>query len=58
MMDALTIWVSILTIVFILESSLILLFARWILWRWNTVIQELLIAKHSNRECEDDEECG
>lgn len=57
-MESLTLWLSILTILFVLESSIIIYFARWIMWRWNTVIQELLVAKHSNRECEDDEECG
>ena len=61
MMESLTLWLSILTILFILESSLLVYFVRWIMWRWNTVVQELLVAKHSNRECdndEDDEECG
>ena len=61
MMETLTLWVSILTFLFVLESSLLVYFARWIIWRWNTVVQELLVAKHSNSESnndEGDEECG
>lgn len=53
-MDLLTTWVFILTIFFIIESSLLVYFVRWILWRWNGSIQELLISHYSNRESENE----
>ncbi len=53
-MDGFALWLAILTCIVILESSLLVYFARWVMWRWNTVIQELLVAKNK----EDDEKCG
>tara|TARA_R100001163_G_C5053254_1_gene189850 strand:- start:1566 stop:1736 length:171 start_codon:yes stop_codon:yes gene_type:complete len=56
MMDLITWWISLLTIFFIMESALLLYFVRWILWRWNGSIQELLIAHYSNSESTHEEE--
>jgi|TARA_R110002012_G_scaffold160467_2_gene322313 hypothetical protein len=56
MMEIFTWWISVLTILFIMESALILYFVRWILWRWNGSIQELLIAHYSNSESVNEEE--
>lgn len=55
-MELLTWWISLLTILFIMESALVLYFVRWILWRWNTSIQELLVAHYSNSESDNEEE--
>jgi len=49
-------WLSVLTIVFVIESTAIIYFARWVLWRWNGSIQELLIAHYSNSESDKEEE--
>ena len=43
--DILSWWVVILTVFFIVESSLLVYFVRWVLWRCNTVITELMIEK-------------
>ncbi len=56
MMDILTTWISVLTILFIMESAAIVYFVRWILWRWNGSIQELLTAHYSNSESDNEEE--
>lgn len=55
-MDVFTWWISLLTILFLMESALVLYFVRWILWRWNGSIQELLIAHYSNSESDNEEE--
>ena len=55
-MDMLTTWISILTILFVLESSMLIYFVRWIMWRWNGSIQELLVAHYSNSESDNEEE--
>ena len=55
-MDVFTWWISLLTILFIMESALVLYFVRWILWRWNGSIQELLVAHYSNSHSTNEEE--
>ena len=55
-MDLLTTWISILTILFIIESSAILYFVRWVLLRWNGSMQELLVAHYSNSITDKEEE--
>ena len=55
-MEFLTTWISILTFLFVIESSAILYFVRWILWRWNGSIQELLVAHYSNSPSDKEEE--
>jgi|TARA_R110001599_G_scaffold86855_1_gene232551 hypothetical protein len=55
-MDFLITWLSVLTILFFIESSAIIYFVRWILWRWNGSIQDLLIAHYSNSESDNEEE--
>ena len=56
MMDLLTWWISILTVIFLMESAAIVYFVRWILWRWNTTVQELLVAHYSDSESDNEEE--
>ena len=56
MMDFFTTWISILTILFVVESSLLLYFVHWILWRWNGPIQDVLVAHYSNSESDNEEE--
>tara|TARA_B100000686_G_scaffold150276_1_gene157535 strand:- start:1799 stop:1993 length:195 start_codon:yes stop_codon:yes gene_type:complete len=56
MMDFFTTWISILTILFVLESSLLIYFVHWILWRWNGPIQDVLVAHYSNSESDKEEE--
>lgn len=55
-MEIFTWWISVLTILFIMESALILYFVRWILWRWNGSIQDVLVAHYSNSESVNEEE--
>ena len=55
-MDLITWWISLLTVLFVMESALLLYFVRWILWRWNGSIQELLVAHYSNSESDKEEE--
>ncbi len=55
-MDLMTTWICILTILFVVESTAVIYFARWILWRWNGAIQELLISHYSNSESDNEEE--
>jgi hypothetical protein len=55
-MDMWITWLSILTILFFIESTAVIYFARWILWRWNGSIQELLIAHYSNSPSDKEEE--
>ena len=46
-------WVIILTVIFILESSFLIYFMRWVLWRCNTALTELLIEKRLSDKEED-----
>ncbi len=55
-MDLLTWWICILTVMFLMESALVLYFVRWVLWRWNGSIQDLLIAHYSNSPSDKEEE--
>mgnify|MGYP005836048217 CR=1 FL=1 len=45
-------WLGILTVLFIVESSFVVYFVKWIVWRVNTTLAELIIDK---RERETDE---
>ena len=55
-MELITWWISLLTVLFVMESALLLYFVRWILWRCNVSIQELLVAHYSNSESDKEEE--
>jgi len=55
-MDFWMTWLSVLTLVFVIESTAIIYFVRWVLWRWNGSIQELLIAHYSNSPSDKEEE--
>ena len=55
-MDVLVWWLSVITVLFIMESALVLYFVRWILWRWNGSIQDLLVAHDSNSESDKEQE--
>ena len=43
--DILSWWVIMLTVFFIVESSLLVYFVKWVIWRCNLVITELMIEK-------------
>ena len=45
-------WLGILTALFLVESSFVIYFVKWVLWRGNTALAELMIDK---REGENDE---
>ena len=38
-------WLVVLTVVFLIESSFVIYFVRWIMWRFNTAIHELMVEK-------------
>ncbi len=42
-MDSLTVWLSLLTIIFVVQGGLSLYFVNWVLWRWNTLITKINI---------------
>jgi|TARA_R110001592_G_scaffold47454_3_gene150351 hypothetical protein len=55
-MEVLVLWLSVITVLFIMESALVLYFVKWILWRWNGSIQELLVSHYSNSPSDKEEE--
>ena len=40
-METFTIWLSILTLVFVVQGGLSLYFVNWVLWRWNTLLTRI-----------------
>jgi|TARA_B100001094_G_scaffold192533_1_gene186403 hypothetical protein len=49
-METFTIWLSILTLVFVVQGGLSLYFVNWVLWRWNTLLTRINL-KEINKEC-------
>lgn len=40
-MDAITVWLSIITILLFIQGGLSLYFVNWVLWRWNTLMTRI-----------------
>jgi len=53
-MESYTIWLSVLTMFFVLESVLLLYFVNWILWRWNTLLTRINKGEPLSKETEDE----
>jgi len=42
-MEGITLWLSIITALFVIQGGLSLYFVNWVLWRWNTLLTNINI---------------
>jgi hypothetical protein len=42
-MEGITLWLSIITALFVIQGGLSLYFVNWVLWRWNTLLTKINI---------------
>jgi hypothetical protein len=42
-MEGITLWLSIITVLFVIQGGLSLYFVNWVLWRWNTLLTKINI---------------
>ncbi len=54
-MDSLTVWLSLLTIIFVVQGGLSLYFVNWVLWRWNTLITKINIENRKDINTDSEE---